>query len=516
MWKKVLALAMVLSLLLCAVSSAEIERLTDEPITLKMLASVYSLQSDWDEQYIWKKMEELTGIHVEWDQVPMSSFAERRNVLLATNDLPDAIFKAGMNMTLLSSYGAEGTLVDFGQYLDSMPNYSALLELYPELKRAQTSADGNMYGVPYVGELLSPRISSKLFINKVWLDRVNMEMPTTTEEFHSVLLAFRDMDANGNDDATDEIPFGGLVTGLLSALKGSFGIGTRGLAHANVDTDADGNLRYIPTSDGYRELLGFLHELYVDNLLDSEMFTSTTQSFSAKGETNAFGSFAQINHTFVGTQYMNDFEGIPAALIGPNGDQLYTAVNPMVYTPGAFVITKLNQYPEETARWIDNFYGDEGMKLLFLGEENVTYTTDENGKHSYTDLINANPDGLSIDQAQSKYMVWTGGGNPSIVRENFFFGPATLPVAMQATENLAPYIPDTFWESFAFNDEEREFMNSFGSDMQTYVTEMQAKFITGDASLEDDWDSYVSTLEGIGLEEFMTYYGAAMERYLNS
>ena len=45
------------------------------------------------------------------------------------------------------------------------------------------------------------------YINTKWLERVGKEMPTTMEEFHDVLVAFRDMDANGNGDATDEIPF---------------------------------------------------------------------------------------------------------------------------------------------------------------------------------------------------------------------------------------------------------------------------------------------------------------------
>ena len=43
--------------------------------------------------------------------------------------------------------------------------------------------------------------------NKEWLDNVGMEAPTNIDEFYEVMKAFRDQDANGNGDASDEIPF---------------------------------------------------------------------------------------------------------------------------------------------------------------------------------------------------------------------------------------------------------------------------------------------------------------------
>lgn len=45
----------------------------------------------------------------------------------------------------------------------------------------------------------------KLWINQTWLDKLDMELPTTTEEFKEMLIRFRDEDPNGNGEK-DEIP----------------------------------------------------------------------------------------------------------------------------------------------------------------------------------------------------------------------------------------------------------------------------------------------------------------------
>ena len=48
-------------------------------------------------------------------------------------------------------------------------------------------------------------MSQKLWIYQPWLDALGLEMPTTTDEFEQVLLAFKEQDPNGNGQA-DEIP----------------------------------------------------------------------------------------------------------------------------------------------------------------------------------------------------------------------------------------------------------------------------------------------------------------------
>ena len=47
----------------------------------------------------------------------------------------------------------------------------------------------------------------RTYIDRTWLKNVDMEMPTTLDEFYNVLVAFKEKDANGNGDPNDEIPW---------------------------------------------------------------------------------------------------------------------------------------------------------------------------------------------------------------------------------------------------------------------------------------------------------------------
>ncbi len=43
-------------------------------------------------------------------------------------------------------------------------------------------------------------------INRTWLNTLGLEMPTTTEEFRNVLIAFRDQDPNQNPSWPARLP----------------------------------------------------------------------------------------------------------------------------------------------------------------------------------------------------------------------------------------------------------------------------------------------------------------------
>ena len=68
-----------------------------------------------------------------------------------------------------------------------------------------TMPDGHRYTMPTSG--IAPWIGLNRIgaINTDWLEAVDMEVPTTLDEFKDVLVAFKTKDPNGNGQA-DEIP----------------------------------------------------------------------------------------------------------------------------------------------------------------------------------------------------------------------------------------------------------------------------------------------------------------------
>ncbi|MFS0723468.1 extracellular solute-binding protein [Paenibacillus sp. 1P07SE] len=514
----VTAAALVMSLAACASDTSSPNQsgeAEDTGISLRMLTSVAPVYADFDNMMVWREYEGISGIHINWEQVPDTSFVEKRNILLASGDVPDAIYRAQLQNSDLMKYGAEGIFLPLNDLIaEHAPNLKRLFEAYPEVERGITQPDGNIYSLPFINDFESANYGFKLFLNQKWMDKIGASEPTTTEEFYDLLKAFREQDANGNGEL-DEVPLTGAhIDMIMHALRGFWGLGNRGSGHPYVDMDEDqGSLRFIPAEDSYRELLEFMAQLYREKLLDEEIFTMNNAKMTAKGEADAVGSFVFVNPVPIGQTTKDDFVGM-GALVGPHGDQLISGVNPTLRSSGAFVITSVNPHPEETMRWADYWYSEEGMKLFFMGKEGETFRALGDDQYEYVEEITNNPNGLTLDEAVGQYLAWPGSGQPTLQTEKFSKGGASYPSALESTEKVSDYFPMEVWPAFTHTDEESAVLASIGNDLTTYISEMMVRFITG-ASSFSEWDSYLDTLDRMGLERYMDVYQQAYDRYIS-
>src|SRR5699024_6288390 len=138
---------------------------------------------------------------------------------------------------------------------------------YPDIKSAITYPDGHIYSLPFLRDpdFISAQAFPIMYYHKDMLEAIEMDAPKTTDDFHDFLKAVK-------EENPDIIPFGATdISYLVGWLSGSFGIGNnRG---ANIDRDPyTGDLRFIPTSEEYKEMLEYINELYEDDLLDERIF----------------------------------------------------------------------------------------------------------------------------------------------------------------------------------------------------------------------------------------------------
>src|SRR5699024_5510461 len=301
----------------------------------------------------------------------------KRNLILSDGaNLPDAFHTASMPASDIMKYGEQGMLLPLNDLIDDYaPNFKKILEDNSDIRKALTFPDGNIYSFPMLKDpdFLSHIIGDKPFINKEWLDELDMDMPETTEEFKAYLEGVKEGNPSGGE--VDEIPFGvGDIDQLVVYLTGSFGIANMGQANPNIDLDPESNdIRFYPISDGYKELLEYLSELYSDGLIEQNIFSIESDQYHANFSEGRYGSTIDWGPEYVfGKEAGGVYSAMPA-LEGPNGDKLYTGLYPSVASIGAFLITSENESPATTVRWIDYFYGDEGMKMFFMGVEGETY-----------------------------------------------------------------------------------------------------------------------------------------------
>ncbi|CAG7616148.1 Lipoprotein LipO [Paenibacillus solanacearum] len=482
-----------------------------KPVELTFLTGKSATSgSNWDEILQWKQYAAATNMNVHFQLVPFESMGEERKLALATGSYPDGFYAARLTAAELMKYGKDGVFFRLNDWIPRYaPNFHKLLERYPELRQSLTMPDGGIYSIPsfYDPEFLSMLIGTPLWLNGAWLEALKLPEPQTTGELYAYLKAVKERDPNGNGVA-DEIPFGSLgISMFVHQLKGAWGLGNRGLAHPLVDVDeSTGQLRFIPVDPKYKEVLEYVHTLYAEGLIEKDIFTIGSSEFYTKGAHNLYG--AMVTPSPYTQMKQPGYIGAPA-LQGPHSDRLYSHVKAPLVHIGAFAITNKNKYPEATLRWIDYFFGDEGSKLFYMGVKGVSYEEAPDGSLRYTERILNHKDGLTIEQALTPYVTWLGGSYPGFVRLPMFQGSESYPASIEAARKVKPYAVKEIWPPFPYSP------GSLGTEIASYASQMQAKFVTGEVPFSD-WDKYVGSMRMIGLDKYMTMYEQAYGAYLTS
>src|SRR5690554_4978908 len=123
---------------------------------------------DYNDKASFQEMEKRTNIRINFELSAGTAYEEQFNLLMASRDLPDLILAQGWNVNA-STYGQQGALLPIDQYLEYMPNFSRILEEYPEIRGQVTAADGHIYYMPNLA--LDGRVLVQMFpqIRKDWL-----------------------------------------------------------------------------------------------------------------------------------------------------------------------------------------------------------------------------------------------------------------------------------------------------------------------------------------------------------
>ena len=79
--------------------------------------------------------------------------------------------------------------------------------------------------------------------------------------------------------------------------------------------------------------------------------------------------------------------------------------------------------------------------------------------------------------------------------------------------NLWPYAETPFdLTTLVLTQDETDTYNDAWTDINAYITESTAKFITGETDVETGWDGFIKDLEKMGLQDIIDVYQAAYDR----
>ncbi|MBO5069556.1 MAG: extracellular solute-binding protein [Roseburia sp.] len=499
-----------------------------------------ALITDYEDNLFTQKLEEELNIDIEFYELPSGSDDLNTKLSLMANagsDMPDVIF-AGLDNTIIYNYGSNGVFIPLNDYLADesiSPNWAAIPEEdQQQMLMSMKSVDGNIYGLACFEPELGNKTPYIYYINQEWLDALDLEVPTTTDELYDVLVHFVNDDPNGNG-VKDEIGVYGCTTwwaeNTCKALMNSFTYWDGSLALSD-----DGSTVYAPfVLDEYRAGLEYMRKLNEEGLLASSIFTDDTTQFKANmnAETPVVG-LTTVGSTSTWTDTANNANFLALSAIepfvGPEGVQLTPYSE---YVPGiTFFVTSGAENPELCYRLGEYFYNYEISMWARYGERDYNWTDDEAVLAGVESLF-------TVTGAAEKVTVgycYKTKDDPWVTENNIFWhniGPRYAPASSSATSLVAEFNPDDptlkgakvklgayvnmgpekSLPALQYTAEELEAISLIVSDITTYVNACFAEFITGQRSLDDaGWESYLAELEAYGLSEWLKNAQVAYDR----
>ena len=97
--------------------------IVSKQLTLKFSGTKTALAPDYNTMTVVKNWEKDTNIHIDWQNLPDTVFQEKKNLILASGDLPDAFFNTGLTDAEIATYSASGTLIPLENLIEkNAPN----------------------------------------------------------------------------------------------------------------------------------------------------------------------------------------------------------------------------------------------------------------------------------------------------------------------------------------------------------------------------------------------------------
>ncbi|MCI8623646.1 MAG: extracellular solute-binding protein [Provencibacterium sp.] len=497
--------------------------IVSQPLTLDYWSSFPSKNAETrkslGEVTAYQELEKRTGITINWQHPPIGQENEQFNLMIASGDIPDMIYYNWQNAPGgPAKYIDDGLILKLNDVIEqSAPNLRAVYEQYPEAGIQSQLDDGTFYMFPFIKPDSSIRTYNGPIVRKDWLDKAGLERPVTIDDWYIMLKAFKEQDPNENGEA-DEIPFVSVKLNTIKWFAGAWGMKLR-MDSENTGPfyQSEGKVHFGPMEDDYQEYLTVMRRWYAEGLIDPDFAATDSTRQNALISGNQAGAFWGGASGGLG-KFLNsvpesvpgfDLTAVqyPAGKAGVNYNIHPDTVNSIPGTGAA--ITTVNKHVEETVKWFDYMYGEEGARLMNFGIEGDTYEM-VNGEPIYTDVILNDPEGRSPDIMVASHT--TTPQETSVYATGYYTQMLFLPQQKEALSiwgdgdfslNLPP---------ISYTSEESQRLATIMNEVNTYVDETFVRFIMGQEGV-DDFEVFRGNLKNMNIEEAVSIAQAALERY---
>lgn len=556
-----LLLALVMVFSLCSVAMAD-----DDLITIKILCKndydSTTKTADWEKytssQILIADLAEL-GIRLELECIDNANFANVVTTRMAAGvDLPDMIavaFEGGVSSSQIIQWGKDGLIISADEIIEKYDDDNSILTYWeskaPGTVTSNRADDGVLYWFAYVAGNSTYYQDTQRYatglqyrtasIRADWLAKIGEEpkLVYTPDELIDILVKFQENDVNGNG-LKDEVVCC-KISNFYDNFAANFGLSTSRLTYI----DKSG----VATSNFYNEnlvpYLEFMKKLYDLGLYDTSAMVTTDMTHELITSNRAAVTFDYAVWTDYEKQIIQEEALYVPFILDVDGDlnngfNAYADVSTTTYNQ--YFVTSACKHPEAVGKLMDYIYTDHYALLGTVGTPE-TYTLDEQGnvtKNNMTDIYNSYIEQYGEDEGAKQYkyryasLFQASVGLYALppMNANNYIGYEIVDPAQEADTdpiyltkakiikqfNDAYLIdPDACWIQSnvslmaSATDEEREIVNEFSTDLDTYASELITNIILGRQSI-DELEAGIKVMEEMGLTTYINIQQARYDR----
>lgn len=512
----------------------------EDEITLTMLIGMQDDSGKWEDLWISQYLSDKYNINLEVEYVTGSN-NERKNLILAANELPDIMLNCFMTTSELVKYGAEeGIFLQMDSYMNETLTPNILKYMVDDVKAACTAPDGHIYTLPHLKDVTEPNSNepARLFINNAWLQELGIELPRTLDEFVDALYAIKKADPSGVG-SENLYPMGG---GMDISNNPKYLLNALGYIAFQTDnyglkpTLRDGEV-VIPAydMDVFQEYLKLMNQFFNDGIIAPTFFTMDTTEMNAQMVAEQTAMYANAPY-LPGNENWADFECLYPLTSEWQTEPEIAA--PPATTIGSFVISADTEYPELCLRLADAFFNNTDDYCAAMGggygidsEYSYGFLQKEYLPESNSWAVDSNktPGNISSWNYVVQYLTgntWNVGahalpesierlvalqGNPDFKSKLDTSGKNVWRVSVG--EHMSPYAVNGFPTILYYTDDINQKIMDLETVITPYAKEQIALFITGKRDLSEV-DAFKEELKRMGMEDLQNIYKDLYSTYM--
>ena len=477
---------------------------TDTELEVVVINGTSSPYADRENVATWER---ATGVHINWKEMADNA---AYTTSLAGGDWPDVSICYGiLDKAAMYEYGQAGKVIDFVQYKDIMPNLWRAFEEIPGAYDACVNEDGTIYCLPNLSNTTT--VGSPIYYRTDMAEAAGLEkMPETIEEFLTWMKGWQDYYGKDGKEFYCIIPYSSSDVNYAGTMANFFFPSFGELVKTGLH-EHNGEVVLGAATEQYKHYLEFMIELYNMDGFYQDCFVADanfTKGLISESKTGVATTMTHLTlDAFPSGEY--DIYGLKP-LTSEYWDTPHNAKKNVASWGNKWISTTCEDI-ETACRWLDAFLApiddplnEEGTiwsLTPWRGELNVNFEfVGENGYKSY--VPEGYPTHLAwitdhyIDAGLIGDVPYIDDANSALSRKSYIMGECMDPYAQEwgnlAYVTLSTDDQDTYAEAWA--------------DIDTYLKDMHAAFITGEKDLEAEWDNYLATLDKMGLQEIYEIY----------